>query len=308
MGGQAECASHLIQPRSALSSPSSPSGRSVLLAAPGKRLGEAWMRADVLSSSFNWWDSRTRWAAETIRSRREREPHTQECLGLTGIINRRRHARLRVKVYFAVVRFLFSVDITVSRTDAVMEWHLEGGWWTLWHRSSCSESFPFAPGAVLTEPSGRWSLICFEVAGKFLSIVCPHPPPPFSENRVRDGARSDSSETDVRTHHKPVKERVLKSFILHSCSRCCSELVERGDRGVPGPRGAFRKCKFLLLLVKLTLRALKRNFDTPVLKWPFMEICWLWCRCGYHLQRTDEAGYTWLAFLFAIYFRAQINL
>ncbi|CAB1457565.1 unnamed protein product [Pleuronectes platessa] len=53
----------------------------------------------------------------------------------------------------------------------------------------------------------------------------------FSRRRARDGARSDSSETDVRTHHIPAGERVLKkSLVPHSCSFRCCELVELCQR------------------------------------------------------------------------------
>lgn len=87
-------------------------------------------------------------------------------------------------------------------------------------------------------------------------------PPRSPKQELRDGAHSDSSETDVRTHHIPVKERILKSFFLRSCSLCCSELVERRQRaggpGVPLALGTFKICKFILLLVKLT----------------FVSVCW----------------------------------
>lgn len=47
-GAQAECASHLIEPGSALSSPSSPSGRSVL-----RRSGETARRRRVDASEYS---------------------------------------------------------------------------------------------------------------------------------------------------------------------------------------------------------------------------------------------------------------
>lgn len=108
------------------------------------------------------------------------------------------------------------------------------------------KSPPFTPGAVLTEAS---------LDGHHSFVLEWQENPPLDrffflssrlgrQTRVRDGARSDSSETEVRTHHIPVRERVLKSFFLHSCSLCCSELVERRQKSEGTGSTSYKKCKF----------------------------------------------------------------
>ncbi|KAG7525329.1 hypothetical protein JOB18_025709 [Solea senegalensis] len=92
-----------------------------------------------------------------------------------------------------------------------------------------SEILPFPRGAVLTEApgtvishlfsSGSWD---FLILDRFLALG-------RRNESERNGAHSDSSETDVRTHHIAVKERVLKqraSLFVH----VHSELVERRQR------------------------------------------------------------------------------
>lgn len=90
---------------------------------------------------------------------------------------------------------------------------------------------------MLTEPSGRPSVICSSSGRDILSPIVPPPhPPPFGRRATaRDGAHSDSSpDTDARTRHLAGEQRVLKeSLVLRPRSVRRWELVERR----PGAEG-----------------------------------------------------------------------